>query len=191
MRYYLNSGLFLATILIFFLPFMEIRCNDSALGHMTGYDLATKGEFRMNDPSMSEYMQGDEYEAIKKQQKGPDPFTIISLLLLITGGVVQLALKKKREMFAVICASSSVLVLIVMQVIYIYQWNSKMPDTGEMMSYVKFTLHFVFGYWLALSIPVIIASLNTWYIFNDKKEAAITPYDPDLYNEDEAGNSAV
>jgi hypothetical protein len=185
MRYYLNSGLFAFVLIFFFLPFIEIRCNDSALAEMNGFQMATGAKPELNDPSLMEYLKDNpQFSALKNQEAGPDPMTIIASLFLVAGLVFQFVLKKRRELFAVICSLVAFLVLIMLQVIMKYEWNKQMADAEEIMTYVKFTLNFVVGYWLAVGGSFLLSALNGYYLFNERREKALLVYEPDHQSPD-------
>jgi hypothetical protein len=180
MRYYLNSGLFAFVLIFFFLPFIEIRCNDSALAEMSGIHMATGAKPELNDPSLMDYLKDNpQFSALKNQEAGPDPMTIIAGLSLFAGLVLQIVLRRRRELVAIICALTAFLVLIALQVIMKYQWNKQMAGAEEMMTYVKFTLNFVIGYWLAVGGSFLLSALNGYYLIAERRDKPLVVFEPD------------
>jgi hypothetical protein len=60
MRYYINSGLFSILILCFFLPFVEIKCNEDTLAKMNGFDLAISGDISIDDSELMDLLKDNE-----------------------------------------------------------------------------------------------------------------------------------
>jgi lysylphosphatidylglycerol synthetase-like protein (DUF2156 family) len=174
MRYYINSGLFTVLILFFFLPFIEIKCNDSKLASMTGYDLITAGDMKMADASMMEYMKNSEEFSLldKQRKKQPDIFSLASLILIIVGAVLSLVLKKFREETAIIIALVVIVILLVYRGIMLHQWDKQMSSQPDMFSYVRITLSFALGFWLIVIGNSIITGINTFYLIQRKRQKA-------------------
>jgi lysylphosphatidylglycerol synthetase-like protein (DUF2156 family) len=174
MRYYINSGLFTVLILFFFLPFIEIKCNDSKLASMTGYDLITAGDMKMADASMMEYMKNSEEFSLldKQRKKQPDIFSLASLILIIVGAVLSLVLKKFREETAIIIALVGIVILLVYRGIMLHQWDKQMSSQPDMFSYVRITLSFALGFWLIVIGNSIITGINTFYLIQRKRQKA-------------------
>ena len=174
MRYYINSGLFTVLILFFFLPFIEIKCNDSKLASMTGYDLITAGDMKMADASMMEYMKNSEEFSLldKQRKKQPDIFSLASLILIIVGAVLSLVLKKFREETAIIIALVVIVIRLVYRGIMLHQWDKQMSSQPDMFSYVRITLSFALGFWLIVIGNSIITGINTFYLIQRKRQKA-------------------
>lgn len=174
MRYYINSGLFTVLIIFFFLPFIEIKCNDSKLASMTGYDLITAGDMKMADASMMEYMKNSEEFSLldKQRKKQPDIFSLASLILIIVGAVLSLVLKKFREETAIIIALVVIVILLVYRGIMLHQWDKQMSSQPDMFSYVRITLSFALGFWLIVIGNSIITGINTFYLIQRKRQKA-------------------
>lgn len=171
MRYYINSGLFTVLILFFFLPFLEIKCNDSKLASISGYSLITAGDMDMEDASMMEYMKNSEEFSLldKQRKKQPDVFSLVSLVLLVLGAVFSLVLKKFREETSVIIALLVICILLVFRGIMLHQWEKQMGSVPDMLSYVRLTLNFALGFWAIVLGSSLIAALNTYYLIQRRK----------------------
>jgi len=185
MRYYLNSGFFAIALLFFFLPFIEIRCNDSALADMSGYQMASGKKPELNDPSLMDYMKDSpQIAALKSQEAGPDPFTISAAACLAAGFILQLVLKRNKETVALVCSLSALTVLVFLNVFMQYQWTKQMAGAEEVSTYMKFTLNFVAGYWLAVGSSFLISALNGYYVYNDRRNKALVVYEPEHLSPD-------
>jgi lysylphosphatidylglycerol synthetase-like protein (DUF2156 family) len=174
MRYYINSGLFTVLILFFFLPFIEIKCNDSKLASMSGYDMITAGDIKMEDASMMEYMKNSEEFSLldKQRKKQTDIISLAALILIVLGAVLSLVLKKFREETAIIIALVSIIILLIYRGIMLYQWDKQMSSQGDMFSYVRITLNFAIGFWLIVIGNSVITALNSFYLFQRRKQKA-------------------
>jgi len=171
MRYYINSSLFTVLILLFFLPFLEIKCNDSKLASISGYALITAGDMEMEDASMMEYMKNSEEFSLldKQRKKQPDVFSLATLILLVLGAVLSLALKKFKEETSVIISITIICILLVFRAIMLDQWEKQMGSVPDMLSYVRLTLNFALGFWLLVLGNSIIVAVNTYYIIQRRK----------------------
>jgi lysylphosphatidylglycerol synthetase-like protein (DUF2156 family) len=171
MRYYINSSLFTVLILFFFLPFLEIKCNDSKLASITGYSLVTSGDMDMEDASMMEYMKNSEEFSLldKQRKKQPDLFSIAALTLLVLGAVLSLVLKKFREETSIIISLTIICILLIFRAIMLQQWEKQMGSVPDMLSYVRLTLNFALGFWLLVFGNSILVALNTYYLIQRRK----------------------
>jgi len=171
MRYYINSSLFTVLILFFFLPFLEIKCNDSKLASITGYSLVTSGDMDMEDASMMEYMKNSEEFSLldKQRKKQPDLFSIAALTLLVLGAVLSLVLKKFREETSIIISLTIICILLIFRAIMLQQWEKQMGSVPDMLSYVRLTLNFAIGFWLLVFGNSILVALNTYYLIQRRK----------------------
>jgi hypothetical protein len=170
MRYYANSGFFVITILFFLLPFLEIKCKDEPFAHMSGIDLALKkGMTFTNDETTSYMKDSEEFKSLQKNQNKNDPFTIISISLLLLAAILQLILKKKRELLSIIVSGTVIIVLIIMQITYKIGWEKQMDEMGSMKTMFPLTLHFGYGYWLTIVFCTALIALNTFFVLNNRK----------------------
>ena len=180
MRYYLNSGLFTVIILFFFLPFIEIKCNESTLAKMSGFDLAAAGEITLADPGMMDYLKdNEEFKSMSEQQKKhPDPFTISVLVLSAAGLLLNLLLKTGREKTSIVLGGLMVIILFFFRMIFLKKWEEQMSGTSELGSYIRISLVFVSGYWLAMIGSLSVAGINIYHLWKDRRDNFITTYMP-------------
>ncbi|MCB0819088.1 MAG: hypothetical protein KDC13_00580 [Bacteroidetes bacterium] len=171
MRYYLNSTLFSVLLICFFLPFIEIKCNSNSLGSMSGYAMITGGDMKLSDASMMDYLnENDQFKSLNEKRKNSnDVFTLIAAVLLFLGAVLSLVLKTFREQLAIILSLLVLLILLVFRWVMLHQWASQMESQAAMFSYIKLTLNFVIGFWLVVTGTILIAGLNTFYLFQNRK----------------------
>ena len=179
MRYYINSGLFSILILCFFLPFIEIKCNESTLAKMNGFDLAISGDISLDDSGMMDYLKdSEEYKALKnKKNKHADPFTIAVLVFCVGGIIINFAMKKLREKITISLASLIALLMLVFKLVFTAAWDKKMPEMGKMMAIIK--LEFGAGFWLLIIGSLGIVGLNIYYLKIDRRDKYISVYKPE------------
>ncbi len=171
MRYYINSGLFACLIVCFLLPFLEIKCNDTRLGSMSGYSLMTAGEMDLQDAGMMDYLKdNEEFKLLNNERKKhPDVFTIAAAVLLLLGVLLSLILKNFREQTAVIISAIVIAILLAFRGMMLYQWEKQLGAQPEMLSFIKLSISFGLGYWLVVIGNAVIMGLNGYYLFKRKK----------------------
>ena len=179
MRYYINSGLFSILILCFFLPFIEIKCNESTLAKMNGFDLAISGDISLDDSGMMDYLKdNEEYISIKNSKsKHADPFTIAVLIFCVGGIIINFAMKKLREKITISLAGLIALLMLVFKFVFTAAWDKKMPEMGKMMALIK--LEFGTGFWLVIIGSLGIVGLNIYYLNSDRRDRYISVYNPE------------
>lgn len=169
---FINSSLFAALILCFFLPFIEIKCNDTKLGSMTGFSMMTGGDMDLNDASMMDYLKDNkEFDMLNKQRKEhPDVFSIVALSLLVLGFVLSLVLKSFREQTSIIISLLVLAVLFIFRGIMLHQWEKQMGAQPEMFSYIKLTLNFAIGFWIIILGCFAISGLNIFSLLKKRNQ---------------------
>lgn len=189
MHKFVNSGLFVTVILLFFLPFMEIRCNDEAFIHASGMAMAFELPFEVNDSMMSGYMQGNEElnNAMSDSKRKPDVFGLIVLFISVIGVAFQFIPVLNKPWMTSLIGGLALLSLLAMYFFYNKGWEKQMSGGNEMLRYFKFTLHFVYGYWLALITTLLIFGFNVYRQIQERRNAYIAPYvgeaSPDVTDE--------
>jgi hypothetical protein len=186
MRKYINSGLFTVVILLFFLPFMEVRCNNQEVVHASGMAMALNLKFDTNEDLFGGMggMMGEDNKmqsALDSNNRKPDVFGLITLFLMIVGIAFQFVPVLQKPWMSAIVAGVAVLSLLLMYVIYTSGWEKKIGSGGagaEMLGYMNFTLHFVYGYWLSLLGCIGLLAYNVFNQIQDKRAKALEVYYP-------------
>lgn len=168
----INSSLFAALILCFFLPFIEIKCNDTRLGSITGFSMITGGDMYLEDASMMDYLKDNkEFDMLSKQRKEhPDLFSIVAFSLIILGLILSLVLKSFREQSSIIIALLVLALLFVFRGVMLHQWQKQMGAQPEMFSYIKLTLNFAIGFWLIITGCFAISGLNIFSLLKKRNQ---------------------
>jgi hypothetical protein len=186
MRKYINSGLFTVVILLFFLPFMEVRCNNQEVVHASGMAMALNLKFDTNEDLFGGMggMMGEDNKmqsALDSNNRKPDVFGLITLFLMIVGVTFQFVPVLQKPWMSAVVAGVAVLSLLLMYIIYTSGWEKKIGSGGagaEMLGYMNFTLHFVYGYWLSLLGCVGLLAYNIFNQVQDKRAKALEVYYP-------------
>ncbi len=85
----ITSFSFAIGILLFFLPFLDIKCNDVSLQKISGIELATG--FRIKTPGTDNSLFGDLKEktsmdtGVKHEKKDPNVYALAALILAMAG----------------------------------------------------------------------------------------------------------
>jgi len=169
---YINSGIFFASLLLFFLPFINIKCNDAKLASVSGYSLMTAGDMDVEDLGMLDYIKNNEgfSELENSRKKKPDVFTWAAAIAILVGGIVSLTIKKNNELFVLIIAFITVIILILFRVLLLMAWKENIASQTEMLSYIRISLGFAAGYWLLLITHLLLGISNSILLFLKKKQ---------------------
>jgi hypothetical protein len=91
-----SSAAFAVGILLFLLPFAEVKCNGSSLMNNTGLGIATGSEWKAFSNGMlgNDFMRGGSSKVDNNQKQDPNVYAIIALALGIIG--LALSLTKVR-----------------------------------------------------------------------------------------------
>ncbi|MBX7201788.1 MAG: hypothetical protein K1X77_01865 [Bacteroidia bacterium] len=184
MRSYFNSGLFLAAILLFFLPFLEVRCGDgSRFAKMNGFDMAFARGPSFESEESEEFIADNE-ELMQKMQaeKKQDWFTLGVLLALGFGIVIQFIPKFQKPVFSILISFFSVVLLSVMMYAIRKVWDQQMAvyldnPFFKNMFYVR--LHFGIGLWLVIGLNSLIIIQNIIFFFQDRRASFLQEYKPE------------
>lgn len=154
MKSFLNSGLFGVAVLCFFLPFFNIKCNNTKILTVTGIELATSTNV---GPATGGGMLDN---AVRENStEGKKMFEIPVLLALLTalaGAIVTLVLAqkeryKKNAQWSIYLSGGTFFFLIAEAVSLMAQM-SDLDNQGQYRGLL--TWHFDIGYWLVVFISI-------------------------------------
>ncbi len=108
---------FLAGVLLFLLPFVDIKCGDATLKEVRGFELATG--FTVEDKSMNQSIFGNmgmdqTTKTNKSEKRDPDMFALAALGLGILGFVISFLVKGRSVLAAFIGTLATVSLIIMM-----------------------------------------------------------------------------
>jgi hypothetical protein len=178
----INPGLFAIGILFFFLPFMEIRCNNQPLTEASGFALAFNLKMDVANENLAAYAnKSPDMAQLNDKQRRPDVFSLSVLILMALALVLSLVPSMHRYWPAIIASSLSAIILILMQWLVKSKFDEQMSASGgeEFMQYIKISVHFGTGYWLVLFLNAGIALINIVLMRNARRDEVIVPYYPE------------
>jgi len=161
-----SAAAFLVAILLFLLPFAEVRCNGTALANNTGLGIAMGSDWK---EVITKNMFGDTGDMETKEKReyskshDPNVFAIIALALGVIGFLVAvLAVARKSNMnfyLGLLAAASLVAMLIDLR-------SKAKSDTSLNSSNldvnvpVKITVNGTAGYYIAVILFIVAAILS-------------------------------
>lgn len=166
-RHNMTIGLALG-LLLFLMPFAELRCGNFPIVRSSGLGLAIGASWR---PSMGPRMNNSKErpkddktaDMQKKLAAGPNIFALVALLAAITGLVFCLGSGKARSMVALSTGALAALMLIAMMIQMQISFSNAMKKAGDIASKSKdefrqwgssmtdmLKLHFTLWYYISL-----------------------------------------
>ena len=152
---YTSTVAFAVGVLLFLLPFVEVRCNGATVAQNTGIGLATGSDYELGEQMKS--MQ-ETYGNKKSEDSGVSnesgklyEFALAALLLGAVGLVLTLV-NKRNETINMILGGLAAIALVALMLQVQSDIRSKQgPDPDDQFSKsMKMTAHFTFAYYLAI-----------------------------------------
>jgi len=157
------SVAFLVAILLFLLPFVNIKCNNEKFASNTGIGLAFGTNYKTSSQLKSDRDDVDRKLAVSEKQSGKMYVAaLIALLLGITGFVLTVlnsVNSKINTMIAVLAALTLIILLI--QIKYDVKGKSSHDITKGLSATLKVTVEFTVWYYLSL-VSFIMASFLSY-----------------------------
>jgi hypothetical protein len=141
---------YLLGLLLFFLPFAEIKCNDMPLGEMSGKNMMM-GEVRTNE-EMDSFGKGfDNTGEQKREMKDPDTveFAVAAFVFGILGLIISLVAFRKPAI-SMIIGVITVICMIGLMIQVKANVNSQMESNDKMDLNMQITTSFTVWYYLSL-----------------------------------------
>lgn len=177
---FLNPGSFGIVILCFFLPFINIKCNDVKLASVTGVQLATgtnvgggSNVLGQKLPSGSSDSDSDSGSKSKKLFEIP---LLVTLVVLLAAGIAVLVLtmQKKDERIIrkwAVAGHGIALFLLIAEIAKLEYGLSEMNKSSE-FGPINITWHLDTGYFLAL---LITAGFVVYNVMQLRKPPVVIP----------------
>lgn len=176
-----STGLFAAVVLCFFLPFLNLKCNDAVMAEVSGMELVTGKSV----DSITEEPDGPSAEADGADSVSShidrNYFAVAALILALCGIVLSVTLIARRsgdgtgrEMLLSIIGLSGAMCLWLMKI----QLESILSGEAGGMSRYVISLEFAAGYWIALALFVVAAFMNVNAYIQKRREANLTSSQP-------------
>lgn len=134
---YTSTAAFAVGILLFFLPFAEIRCNDTVIASNSGIGMATGQEWKMHGfPQYGELTKttGKEKQKDDRLSGGlrdwPNILTLVALLAGVAGLVISVSASRLRSVITMSAGILAAVMLIAMMI----QLNMEIKSPGKTSS---------------------------------------------------------
>lgn len=181
MRYYANSGLFGLAIILFFLPFLEFKCNNGEpFSSMSGIQLAFGQGMTFEDPENLEYLKSnDQFGAFEEQYKRPNEAGLIAISALAIGLIVSLFLRRSAEILAIVFAALPLGTLILFKTAIQSHWNQVLEEMGPMKMMFPLQLGFGWGLWAVIIACGAIILVNIRHLVDNRRNRHLSIYQSD------------
>lgn len=163
MKRFLNSGLFGVALICFFLPFFNIKCNNTKIITVSGVQMATGAQLNPAGGGMFDRM-GDTAGSSADRKKMFEIPVLLALLTVLAGTVVTLVLTqknkdKKSSQWAMYLSAVTLVLLLAEAVSLTVQFSDLDKKGGEIGGIISW--HFDIGYWLVtlISLGLIIYNI--------------------------------
>lgn len=150
----ISPALFGIIIILFFLPFMEVSCDDQKAMSFTGIQMVTGTTIQQ--PSMF----GEKTES---QKVDPEPLAIITFSCVIIGLLLSFIKNRRSAIFPAVSASIGAIALLLLKSKI---ENDALREAGGMIQ-VKYVL----GFWAILILLIGAVGLNI-YVFAGEDETS-------------------
>lgn len=170
---FISTSLYGALILFLFLPFIQVKCNETILAESSGYQAMTGGKPKFVDSSMESYLSGQEgmVDNLQKQNKA-NVILIVFGLMLLAGLIFSILAKRDVHLGNTVFSSIAIVCLLVFLAQIIYgnheiKKQSAMMQTGFMK--IDLGLKMAYGYWLSLITNIILLVLSILWLVQEKR----------------------
>ncbi|MBK9730732.1 MAG: hypothetical protein IPO83_05535 [Chitinophagaceae bacterium] len=147
---YISSASFGMAIICFFLPFMNVKCNEKNLATISGIELVTgsKLNIQQNADQSNELNSTESHEEteIQDQTINRNYFAVAAWVLAISGLVLSFLFFLQKEMILSAVGLGGALSLMLMRI----QLDSSLEKQSGGISNYLLHIDYVFGYWLAI-----------------------------------------
>jgi len=188
---YIKSSLLGACLILFFLPFVEIKCNEENLVNASAMELAFARPLKLNTPEMLEQYLGEDSEmseamnAINSDKRKPDVLLIVYLVCLLTGISLLFAPRPKLQTGSAVASLLALLTLIGFYFVYKKGWEDNVSGELGAIPMVNLSLHFGWALWLSLLLLIATVAIQVMTYISERKDRQLEVYNPDEFVKDE------
>jgi hypothetical protein len=169
---WISPGLFAAILFCFFLPFIDVKCNDALIGEVHGMELIT-GEDMFDNPRLPDAAVNTDDPDVSSQIDR-NYFAIVAWGLALCGLVINLTLLARKapdssgkEMLLGFIGLAGILCMLLMKM----QIENRVRRDAGMASQYVIHLDLAFGYWITLVLFVLVAFMNINSYMQQKRNA--------------------
>lgn len=173
-----STGLFMLAIFCFFLPFMDISCNNTRIAHLTGKDLITGTDINQSgtNDSFNNLFNNEDSLSLDKDEKSltgndngridPNGWIIAGFTAAVLGLLAGIFIVRTKKQIQLLLALTGMISLIGFQV----QANNRFNQESNSELF-KMEMHadYLIGYWLTLIIFGLISGISLSGLFTGKK----------------------
>lgn len=157
---FISPSCFGAVIICFFLPFLNLKCNEVKLASIQGIELVTGSRLNLQRNAELPFADKDEGKAvdidIDSQKIDRNYFAVAALFLAIGGLVLSFLLFLQKEMICSTIGLGGALALMLMRV----QIDSSIEkQTNGIGNYIVH-IDYVYGYWLSVVFFLVAGVYN-------------------------------
>ncbi len=165
---------FIAGILLFFMPFLDIKCNDLSLQKVSGINLATGFELKSTSSNslfggINEALPGQMNSRIgKSDTREANQYAVIALLAGVAGFILSLLAFRGRGLLGVLLGGGAAIALILLMVDVKKTVNAQMPQSSlsdQMDMNMRVAVEFTPWFYLA----VLLFALAAYFSYKSLK----------------------
>lgn len=149
----LSPVFYLVVIISFFMPFIEISCQHTSLGTLSGYTVMT----------------GSAGENLSKTSKDVKTEINLELVVVFVTAILGLVLTIFKNPKLVIASALTALIGFVFLMIFRSNLQAQVQTTNQFMQIIQ--VHYKLGYWLCFIFLLVAVLFETIYFFTTKKES--------------------
>lgn len=147
-------------IVCFFLPFLNLKCNEVNLATVKGIELVTGSRLKLQRnldlPSIGKEESNQLDLEMEDQNIDRNYFAVAALLLAIGGLVLSFLLFLQKEMIISTIGFGGALALLLMRV----QVDSSIEKETDGISNYIIHIDYVYGYWLSIVFFIVVGAYN-------------------------------
>lgn len=187
---FINAGGFAFILICFILPFISVKCNNTTLVTIKGYDMVfgKKNYLGVSDNPFGQKDDNNTTETIEPgmettpdapaekedddQHLKPSPLMIVLMLLAVTGIIVAFAARASHTGVAGLVLSGLFLLVLL---IFVISMNSKANgESSELMGIIR--IGYEIGFWLMLVTSLLLIGYNLFEILNALQKAKLSTF---------------
>ncbi|HYG15691.1 MAG TPA: hypothetical protein VEC12_08065 [Bacteroidia bacterium] len=183
---FINAGGFAFILICFILPFISIKCNETTLASIKGYDmvfgkknyLATQHSFfgRENNNNTEiinpdNEAAGDTNTENKEDSRHLEPSPLMIILLLVAVGGIIAAFAAPAIKAGIAGLAMSGIFLLVLLVIVISLNSKANGESSDMFGIIR--IGYEIGFWLMLVSSLLLVGYNLFDILNARQKARV------------------
>ena len=153
-------------MICFFLPFLDLKCNDESFKTLKGIELITGSTIsNVSLPPVSK--DGSKQLSIQPpdQQIERNYFAVAAFLLGLGGLALQFLMRHGKTVFTAVIGFGGGLSLLLMRI----QIDNEIQKTTEGLNRYMFRAEYCYGYWIALIAFLIVGASNLFSFIEAKR----------------------